>query len=206
MSVWSTVYSFRPARALIALTVAASALASTPAVAITVTENISQNHIYPSGNGFNVTTQTVNLPGDFSNALINIASVYANDAAVLQVNGVNIVGWGIFGPGTGGFAFSESGPFESFTYALGHVFNVATVNQSYTAPFVVGANTIKIFHNDNGVGIGGSRFSVANGELQFNANLTYETVMAAVPEPSTWALLLVGCCVVGTMARRRSRS
>jgi len=114
------------------------------------------------------------------------------------------VGWGIFGPGAGAFAFSASGPFVPFTYALGHGFSLATVNQSYSVPFVVGANTIKVFHNDNGAGINGSSFSVANGELQFNANLTYSTT--AVPEPSTWALLLAGCFVMGNVARRRSRS
>lgn len=196
---------YRPAHALFALAVSLLALISAPAFAITVTEDISQNHLYPGGNGFNVTTQTVILPSDFTNASINIASVYANDAAVLQVNGTNIVGWGIFGPGNGKFAFSESGPFVPFSYALGHGFSLLTVNQSYSAPFVAGANIIKVFHNDNGAGIGGTFFSVANGELQFNANLTYSTSAAAVPEPGTWALLLAGCSVVGTMARRRAR-
>jgi hypothetical protein len=204
MSHWSTSYSHRPARALLALTAALSTLTGAPAFAVTVTESISQNHLYPGGNGFNVTTQTVILPADFTDASINIASVYANDAAVLQVNGTNIVGWGIFGPGEGAFAFSESGPFVPFTYALGHGFGLLTVNQAYSAPFVVGANTIKVFHNDNGAGINGSHFSVANGELQFNADLSYST--AAVPEPSTWALLLAGCFLVGTTACRRTRS
>jgi hypothetical protein len=206
MSNWSTSYCYRPVRALLALTAALFTLTSAPAFAITVTEDISQNHSYPGGNGFNVTTQTVILPSDFTNALINITSVYANDAAVLQVNGTNIVGWGIFGPGNGGFAFSESGPFAPFTYALGHGFSLATVNQSYSAPFVVGSNIIKVFHNDNGAGINGSSFSVANGELQFNANLTYSTSAAAVPEPSTSALLLAGCFLVGATAYRRTSS
>ena len=206
MSNRSTSYFYRPVRALLALTAALFTLTSAPAFAITVTEDISQNHSYPGGNGFNVTTQTVILPSDFNNALINIGSVYANDAAVLQVNGTNIVGWGIFGPGNGNFAFSESGPFVPFTYALGHGFSLLTVNQSYSAPFVPGANIIKVFHNDNGAGIGGSSFSVANGELQFNANLTYSTSAAAVPEPSTSALLLAGCFFVGATAYRRTRS
>jgi hypothetical protein len=204
MSKWSISYLFRPARALLALTAALVTLTSAPAFAITVTENISQNHSYPGGNGFNVTTQTVILPADFADASINISWVYANDAAVLQVNGTNIVGWGIFGPGNGNFAFSQSGPFVPFVYALGHGFSLLTVNQSYSAPFVVGPNIINVFHNDNGAGIGGNFFSVANGELQFNANLTYST--AAVPEPSTWALLLAGCILLGTTASRRARS
>lgn len=194
----------RPVQALLALTASlAATLSGAPALAVTVTENISQNLLYPGGNGFNVTTQTVVLPNDFSDASINIASVYANDAAVLQVNGTNIVGWGIFGPGNGSFAFSESGPFVPFAYTLGHGFSLLTVNQSYAAPFVAGANTIKVFHNDNGAGINGSAFSVANGELQFNATLSYST--AAVPEPATWALLLAGCLLVGTTASRRAR-
>lgn len=198
---WFMTHGYRPA---LALTAALFTLSSAPAFAITVTESISQNHSYPGGNGFNVTTQTVILPADFTDASINVASVYANDAAVLQVNGTNIVAWGIYGPGVGGFAFSESGPFVPFTYALGHAFSLVTVNQSYSAPFVVGTNTIKVFHNDNSAGINGAAFSVANGELQFNANLTYST--AAVPEPGTWALLLAGCLFVGTTAGRRTRS
>jgi hypothetical protein len=204
MSNCSTSYCHRLARALLALTASLFTLTSAPAFAITVTEDISQNHLYPGGNGFNVTTQTVILPADFTDASINIASVYANDAAVLQVNGTNIVGWGIFGPGSGGFAFSESGPFVPFTYGLGHGFGLVSVNQSYSAPFVVGANIIKVFHNDNGAGINGSSFSVDNGNLQFNANLIYST--AAVPEPSTWVFLLAGFFLVGATAGLRTRS
>lgn len=122
---------------------------------------------------------------------------------MLQVNGTNIVGWGIFGPGNGGFAFSAAGPFVPFTFALGHAFGPVTVNLSYAAPFVVGANTIKVFHNDNGAGIFGSGFSVANGELLFEATLSYETA-GVVPEPGTWALLLAGAALVGGLVRRRT--
>jgi hypothetical protein len=61
--------------ALRALVAAAAAVVGAPALAITVTENIGQNQLYPSGNGFNVTTQVVNLPADFTGASISIQSV-----------------------------------------------------------------------------------------------------------------------------------
>ena len=178
-------------------TVVLGAALVAPASAVTV--DISQSVNF-AGTAFNLLEQSVVLPTGFSNALINIHTVYANDAAVLQVNGVNIVGWGIFGPGDGSFAFDSAGPFVSFQYALGHQFAPLAVNQSYTAPFVAGNNTIKLFHNDNGNGIAGGQFHLNSGSVQFSADITYT---AAVPEPETYAMLLAGLGLVGATARRR---
>ena len=179
--------------------------AALPFTAQAVTVNISQSASF-STTAFNVLEQTVVLPSGFTDAMIQIDSVFANDAAVLQVNGVNIVGWGIFGPSpgsapiVGGFAFSESGPFVPFSYELGHGYSPVAVNLSYAAPFVAGNNTIKLFHNDNGSGIYGSAFSLDSGQVLLSANVTYT---APIPEPGAVWMLLAGLGVI-TLVRRRS--
>lgn len=183
-------------QAAVAVVLAAGWVA--PAAAVTV--DISQSVNF-SSTTFNVLSQTVDLPVGFSDARININTVFANDVAVLQVNGVNIVGWGIFGPGPGTFAFTAAGPFVPFQYALGHGFSPAIVGQSYTAPFVAGSNTIKLFHNDNGVGIAGGQFHLNSGTVQLSANITYT---APVPEPASYAMLLAGLALIGAAIHRRN--
>lgn len=154
-------------------------------MAVSVTVDISQNRSNPGGNGFNVTSQTALLPQGFSDVTSAVESIFANDAAVLQVNGKNLVGWGIFGPGEGRFAFSEAGPFEPFTFRWGHGHEpAATYWVIHLGDAVVGPShelTIKLFHNDNNAGINGSSFAVHAGELQFNATLRFDA--PAVPEP-----------------------
>lgn len=68
---------------------------------------------------------------------------------------------------------------------------------SATGSFLLGPGTYSIF-------VGGNDFGNYGGALKygFNVNLS----VAAVPEPETYAMLLVGLGLMGTIARRRSRA
>jgi len=83
------------------------------------------------------------------------------------------------------------------------VFIPLTVNQSFAAPFMAGNNSIKLFHNDNGFGIAGSGFSVHGGNVQFNANLSFDAPANSVPEPGAWLWVLTAVAAAA-WARRRS--
>ena len=178
---------------------ACAALVSLPASAVTV--DISRTVGF-EGSAFNVLEQTVVLPAGFTDAMITIASAVADDSAVLQVNGTNVVGWGIFGPGNGSFAFSAQGPFVPFYFGLGN----GIAQQTYSAPFVEGANTIKVFNNDTHNGIAGGQFSVGFlTRVELGASLTYSVPTAPVPEPEAALMLLAGAGLVASVVRRRAR-
>jgi hypothetical protein len=178
---------------------ACAALVSLPASAVTV--DISRTVGF-EGSVFNVLEQTVVLPAGFTDALITITRTLADDSAVLQVNGTNVVGWGIFGPGDGSFAFSAQGPFVPFYFGRGN----DNVQQTFSAPFVAGANTITVFNNDTHNGIVGGQFSVGFlTRVDLGASLTYSVPTAPVPEPEAALMLLAGTGLVAGVVRRRAR-
>jgi len=49
-------------------------------------------------------------------------------------------------------------------------------------------------------------FTPTGGVAQLAGTLTLEATVGAVPEPSTWAMMIIGLCGVGFMAYRRKRN
>ena len=150
---------------------------------------------------YTITTQSFVLPAGFTNAFLNVASLAADDLAVVQINGVNILGAGIFGPGNGNVFYTQFGGSQPYTFA----FNNGAINQSFAAPFNAGNNTINVIVNNNNAGIntGNSGLTGGPNSLDFVGTVTFDAP-AAVPEPATWGLLLVGFAMTGFAMRRRS--
>ena len=182
-------------KSVLAATVLAAAIVA-PAAAVTIT--VDQSFNTPDV-PFTVTSQSFNLPSGFTNALLNITSGTADDLAVVQINGVNIAGFGIFGPGNGNVFFTQAGPSQPYTFA----FNNGAINTSFGAPFVVGNNTITIVVNNNNAGINTGNGGLTGGpnSLDFVGTVTFDAA-PAVPEPQTWTLLIAGFAMTGFAMRR----
>ncbi len=175
------------------------AVVSAPAAAVTV--DVSQNANL-NDTPFYQTTQTVNLPTGFTNAKLNVVSLVADDLAVVRVNGVNILGAGIFGPGNGNVYFTASGSSTPYAFA----YDNGAINASFAAAFVTGANIVEVFYNNNNAGINAGNGPLMNGpgNLAFNGNVSFD--VAGVPEPANWALMIGGFGLAGVAARRRRTS
>ncbi len=179
-----------------ALSAVALFAAAVPAAAVTIT--VDQSISAPDVS-FYTTTQNFVLGAGFTNALLNIGTFSADDAAVVSINGTAIVSTGIFGPGNGNFFFTQAGPSIPFTFAYGN----GPVNASFGAPFVVGSNTITITVNNNNAGINTGNGGLTGGpsNLQFTGTISFDA--GTVPEPATWGLLIAGFGMVGVATRRR---
>ena len=166
-----------------------------PASAVTI--DVGQNASLDN-TPFYSTTQSFVLPTGFNNALLNVVSLAADDLAVVRINGVNILGAGIFGPGNGNVFFTPSGPSTPYTFAYGN----GAINASFGAPFVAGTNVIELFYNNNyaGINTGNGGLTGGPGSLAFNGNISFGTT---VPEPAAWALMIGGFGFAGMAARRR---
>jgi PEP-CTERM motif len=120
--------------------------------------------------------------------------------------------------GSTGSGNSPSGQLQSVaSFALG----------DYTLSFVLSGNQRFVAEQTTTISLGGQSFSItptddvyhtythtfvgASGQLNFvdsgpsnqQGNLLDNVVMASVPEPSTWAMLLLGFAGIGFMAYRR---
>ncbi len=178
------------------LSMTAAAVLSSPAAAV-VAVTLDRDNV---GNGAEFTQADVlfNLPSNFTNALLNIREFSADDAAVVQINGTSVYGVGIFGPGNGTFRFTQNGPAEPFTFAGNGVQNVST-----SGPFVAGDDIITFLLNNNaGINPGGGGLTGGPFSLQFRGDVTFD-LASPIPEPATWAMMIVGFGLVGSAVRRR---
>jgi hypothetical protein len=140
------------------------------------------------------------LPVGFSNAVLNTSLFAADDRAVLQLNGTNVSETGIFGPGSGSFYFLSDGSDNAaynFRYA-----NDTTTFDPITGPFVVGTNTLHFIVNNTLNGIFGGPVPNNHAALYFEGTVSFDAV-SPVPEPSTWAMMLLSFAGVGFIAYRR---
>lgn len=169
---------------------------TTASAVTTINLDVSQNF---DNQPYSSIAQTFTLPTNFTNASFNITSLSSDDAAVAVLNGTALYGAGIFGPGTGNFYFTSTGSSVPFTFGL----NGAS-GGSLTAPFVAGLNTFTLIVNNNNAGINTNNGPLTSGPsgVDFVGNVTFD--VTAVPEPSTWAMMLLGFGMIGFAARRRS--
>ncbi len=144
--------------------------------------------------------QTVVLPTGFSNGRITLDTVFADDVAVLEVNGTVVTAFGILGPGPGQFYFTQNGAPTPITAS-----DNGGIGASFLAPLVEGANMIRWIINNNNAGINSGGGPLAAGPTMLDVVGRVEYDGAVVPEAPVWATLIAGFGLVGAVRRRQRR-
>jgi hypothetical protein len=187
------------------ITGAATAVACLCGTAQAATIDLSVPKTYGTTAFWTLTKEFV-LPTGFSNAVLDIELLAADDRVVMRLNDAIVASEGIFGPGTGAMVLTEGGPTETFTFDYGHT---TTDFASITAGFVEGLNTLEFIVNNTNRGIYGDLVTPGGGDvnnLTFTGTLTYDVPSGVVPLPATLPLLLAGLAGLTVAARRRGDS
>jgi hypothetical protein len=179
--------------------VAVSAVSALPAQASTILLFLSQD-FGSSGPGYFTETLTFDMPSNFTNAALNISLFATDDRAIVNLNGTEISNTGIFGPGNGSFFFTDGGPVVGHTFINGNDGPYSTLSG---ATFQAGTNTLFFIGNNTNGGINGGEAG-GPAAIFFDGTVTFD--VAAVPEPSTWAMMILGFAGIGAMTYRRRKN
>ena len=176
-------------RQLLLIAAASIALAA-PASAATIVLTDSFNNDNVS---FYTAQATFNLPTGFTNAELAITNLGADDRVVAQLNGTNLIGAGIFGPGQGRFLFTQNGAAEDFFFQ-------ANGAQTFTtsAGLVAGLNTVNFIVNNTNNGIFGDTLTGGPSNLRYAITISFDQV----PAPAALALFGLGVAAIGAGRRR----
>jgi hypothetical protein len=129
---------------------------------------------WTDNDGFWYATTTFTLPANAIKPTLAIASLYADDRVVVELNG-NVIpsaSAGIYAPGDGEMVFSDGGTLEAWNFPVANGAKVAHV----TNGFVSGTNTLTLIVNNSATGIsGGLQADGANGtEVGMTARVIYK--------------------------------
>jgi hypothetical protein len=164
--------------------------------------------------GFLSPSQTFNGHLVFDNALVPAANTnFVNVGFASFPDSAAIPPATAFAFSIGQFSFNLSNdPLAAIQYNHGK-FNGFAANESFTFQgnqydFLLSGGTWSIFSAPGGNPAGGP---LVNGYINIgNAGLTnqvpFTTVVAGVPEPSTWAMMILGFAGIGAMTYRRRRT
>lgn len=137
-----------------------------------------------------------------------------NDAAALPGNATPYLA--VLGGGLANIAFTDSVRSFSFDYSTVDTYNTLTINYADGGfEFVTGGDILttgqptgqvsgSFIINGDGRLISGLSLATTSNSFEVD-NLSISDTLAGVPEPTTWALLMVGFGMVGASMRRRSR-
>lgn len=129
-------------------------------------------------------------------ASMNVTAWGVDDKAVIELNGQKIAAYLIFnGSGDGTFNYGAGEVPMSFTS-----FSPFTVSSG----FLTGVNTLRVIVNNTGTSDPGTPVSSDGGPTAFEFEALVNA--GAVPEPSTWALFILGFGAVGVAARQKRRA
>jgi PEP-CTERM motif len=126
----------------------------------------------------------------------------ADDRAVMLLNGVQVEAFGGLGPGLSTFVFTPAGP-EMPQYFQNNCCEPGSGMQldiALDGPFVSGVNTLEFIDNNTNHGIYGNIMDIGPSRLSFQGRIS------SIPEPSTWAMMIVGLSGLGALMHIRRRS
>jgi hypothetical protein len=109
----------------------------------------------------------------------------------------------------GGFTFDQTSfaPFANSVASNGEVGAITIVDGTITNIFsAFGGGGISTSESGDNLFFTNGLFNPPPLVFELGAISGTETVTAAVPEPSTWAMMILGFCGLGFMAYRRKRS
>jgi|HubBroStandDraft_2_1064218.scaffolds.fasta_scaffold270521_1 hypothetical protein len=154
--------------------------------------------------GFWTLNYTFALPSDATAVLLDFSGLYADDRAVLELNGTIIGNTDLNGAVTGQMTLTDGGPNNSFT------FTDATSGSITTGFDLGGTNVLTIIVNNTGNGAFGSPTDVSGGDYTvgfLQGSLSYNPGSSPVPEPGSAALLGIafGFLALLTFKRRDRR-
>lgn len=135
----------------------------------------------------------------------NISSNYADDYNTTggsydnQSGSVSQITFAFASP-VSAFAFNWGAADEFWTVEL---FDGASLLSSYQLTPTESSNN-KEYFGFTGAGITSVSLTTAASDYVFLDNLTYTSAAGAVPEPATWAMMVLGFGLVGASVRRRA--
>jgi hypothetical protein len=107
---------------------------------------------FTDNDGYYYAQTKFNIPAGAVKVTLAIAGLYADDRAVVELNGKPIAATGINSPGVGNMTFSNGGPNDAYTFTTANSAKIDHV----TTGFVTGENYLKVIVNNTGTGIVGT--------------------------------------------------
>ena len=156
--------------------------------------------------GFWVADDSFNIPAGATSPSLSFSSLFADDRAVLFLNGTQIANFGGDGPGAGLMVLNDGSPNSPFTFTNN---TSGTISSGFN---IGGANTLEAIVNNTAGGINANAAPLAgtNGtDFGLAGTVTFNTAVAApataipVP-PALWMGLgtLVGIIGIARIRRR----
>lgn len=169
-------------------TASAATIASNGAWVSSPTSNWIGNGDPGAASGYYTFTTTFDLTGYDPLSAILSGSLAADDSAFIYLNGHNVGSTLV--PNSGGGVTNNG--YASFT-----PFTVNGLSLFFTS----GTNVLQIVDENDGAGYG---VNLTNMSLTAD-KLSSTPVAGAVPEPATWAMMLLGFGAIGVSMRRRAK-
>jgi hypothetical protein len=156
-----------------------------------------------SFDGFWALNFAFTLPSNATGILLDFNGLFADDRAVLELNGTRIGDTDLNGPVTGSMTLTDGGPNNSFNFA-------DVTSGSISSGFNLGAaNTLTIIVNNTGNGAFGAPSDVSGGDYTvafLQGTLSYDTSNSPVPEPRPVFLLATALGVLALLNFKRRRA
>jgi hypothetical protein len=163
------------------------------------TGNFLQGGSLADFTGFWLATYTFTLPSNATGVSLNYSDFYADDRAVLTLNGQVVAATGIISiqGAPGSMVFTDGGSPQSYSFSS--LFSSGTVNSGFN---IGGLNTIEAIVNNTGTGIYGPDRSISPGDDTF-LGLSGTISYSQVPEPSCLAMFGIGILSLIGMLKRK---
>lgn len=205
-------------KTLFSLIVGASILAATSAGAAPVTYDINASFdptvFGTNGPGVGTVTGTVSIDTSAPDSTSAVTAVSLTESTN---NGTAGIGGGFGSQAFSSFTFNQTGNFtiiffgSPVTFSLANaavdgsgdlVLNVTTSEAVFDGS-LIGPSLTLVFPDGGGNIIPGQFASHTSEDHLLFGTAEIATSVSAVPEPSTWAMIIMGFCGLGFMAHRR---